>query len=257
MNIRPITQLFGKNSDKRGVMRIIEAFIAIMLIMTVMLVVITRERSGTNTASEIETIQRGALSLISGDDTLRSQILSGVLTGTSDKIKYLVPMGYNYSIRLCNITDVCGLNFTVQGEVYSEETLITANLTYKAPQPIKVKIFYWLGPYPPGNSPPNYSQPITTVFQCTDNSQCASGYCDPNTNMCVATTFLPLLTPFWTTPQKNTCGDPGCPVSYTTWYRYNLTITETTGKGSVYLAKRNRMFEWIIFPDNIRLPFLD
>jgi len=261
--------------NKKGWMRIIEAFIAILLIMTVMLVVIQRQRSGTNVASEIETRQKSILTLVSGDELLRSEILSGVLTKTSQKVDYLLPPSYNYSMRLCLISDICGLNFTIPGEVYSQETLITANLTYKSPVPIKLKLFFWRGPYPEGFFPPNYSEPITDIlpecvdecsiigmrtcadithnktcgefdsdsckewsmpFACGANKMCQNGDC---------VQAVPVVSVSFSTPVRHTLPEAkpsGCAATHDVWYYYDMTVSETTGISNAIFGSRLRCY---------------
>lgn len=150
--------LFMDRNNKKGWLRIVEAFIAIMLIMAVLLVVIQRQRVAMNSNEEIQVKQRDIINMIVRDDSLRSEILSWKATQTSEKVKYLVPAGYNYSIELCNYTEFCALNFTVPTTVYSDETIIVSNLTHYVPnEAVKIKLFFWRGSYPVGYSPRNYS----------------------------------------------------------------------------------------------------
>lgn len=235
--------------DKRGWMRIVEAFIAVMLIMTVMLVVIGNQRAGMNTVDEIQIKEKSILSLVTSDDTLRSEILSGLMSGTNDKVKQLVPVGYNYTIRLCTINDICGLNFTLPGDVYSEETLVVANLTYYNPgNAVKLKLFFWRGPYPPGASAPNYSQLITEVVP-NITTVCGDGICGSGETPfnCPSDCGLPsaVVSVSYTTPIRHTAPDvkpSGCAAAQDLWYYYNMTVQETTGKVSATFGSRKRCY---------------
>ena len=170
---------FKKRTNKHGWMRIIEAFIAIILIMTVMVVVIQRQRIGLNSVEEIQIKQRNIINLIARDDALRSEILSWTATQTNEKLKYLVPTGYNYSIELCNYNQMCSLNFTVPTAVFTEETIIISNLTYYIPNSgVKLKLFFWKGPFPAGQVPHNYSEPFPHEEPGVPIVYCPNSLCD-------------------------------------------------------------------------------
>lgn len=156
MEIKSI--LFINRNNKKGWLRIVEAFMAIILIMAVLLVIIQKQRVAINDTSEIQVKQRDIINMIVRDDSLRAEILSWKATQTNEKVKYLVPAGYNYSIELCNYTQFCALNFTVPTTVYSDETIIVSNLTHYVPnEAVKIKLFFWRGAFPAGSSPRNYS----------------------------------------------------------------------------------------------------
>ncbi len=153
----------GLIKNKQGWLRIVEAFISVMLIMGVVLVVVSKAQPKTSTADEIRRIQKYALDYVTNDETLRNQILSGNLMGVNDKLKSIIPGNLNYLIRVCNFNDVCSFTngskgIIVSTEVYSDEAPIFANLTYYDPaNPKKLKLFFWEGNYPADVTPPNYS----------------------------------------------------------------------------------------------------
>jgi hypothetical protein len=176
-----------RNQNKKAWMRIVEAFIAIILIMTVMLVVIQRQRLGSNSLEEIQIKQKNILNLVARDEVLRGELLSWQATQTNEKIKYLVPTGYNYSIELCRYNEICNLNFTVPADVFSDETLIVANLTHYIPdEAVKLKLFFWRGPFPEGQQPHNYSEPLYVPEpECTSSADCTSiQFCEIISHTC-------------------------------------------------------------------------
>ena len=127
--------------------------------MAVVIVLIQKQKTNLLSSSEeIQENQKNILKLVATNDQLRSEILAWKAEKTNEKIKPLVPQGYNYSIELCPFDEICSLNFSVPSSVYSEETLILANLTYyNASSAVKVKLFFWRGPFPAGFSQRNYS----------------------------------------------------------------------------------------------------
>ena len=160
---------FGLNSERRmnkkAMLRILEAFIGIMLILSVVLILMYQQRNDFSNQDEIARLQRDILNFISKDDALRGQILSNQLYGTDEKVKLLMPYGYQYYLKLCNYNDICSLGCYVKGEVYSYETLIVANLTYYVPeQAKKLKLFMWYGAWPDGCARSNYTRPGEIVL---------------------------------------------------------------------------------------------
>lgn len=157
--INLLSYLKFRIKSKNSWLRIVEAFIAIILIMTVMIIVIQKQRVGVNSIEEIKTKQQDILGVISKDEALRSELLSWKAEKTNEKVKYLIPQGYNYSIELCEYDDICSLNFTISTTLISDETLIVANLTHYSPdEAVKLKLFFWKGSFPAGQFPHNYSE---------------------------------------------------------------------------------------------------
>jgi hypothetical protein len=68
-----------------------------------------------------------------------------VLSSNTDNIESFVagriPSGFEYEIRICEVDDICGLDFYKE-EIYSSERIVSSNLTEFAPK--KLKIFMWL-----------------------------------------------------------------------------------------------------------------
>ena len=153
--------ILNLKNDKKAILRILEAFIAIMLILSVVLILMYRQRADFSNQDEIARLQRDILNFISKDDSMRGQILSDQLYGVDEKVKLLMPYGYKYYLKICNYKDICSLGCYVPSEVYSYETLIVANLTYYVPEESKkLKLFMWYGAWPSDCPVPNYTRPI-------------------------------------------------------------------------------------------------
>ncbi|MDP1729430.1 MAG: hypothetical protein Q8L27_04465, partial [archaeon] len=160
---------------------------------------------------EIGKLQRYTLDYVSNDNLLRGQVLGGYLGGVNDKLQPIIPGDYSYLIKTCpyNLTynDICSLGFIVPGEVYSDDTLLFANLTYYNPeQAVKLKIFIWPGEFPEGKSAPDYywNKPAST---CSDDCSAIG-----NTKCFNSTSF-------------QTCGDfngDGC-------YDWSSSVTACSG----------------------------
>jgi len=142
-----IKKINTKIEGKKGWIRIVEAFAAILLILTVVLLILSRQRSDNLRADEITKLERYVLDYVSEDDTLRAYALSGNALGIENGVKELIPTWLNYQIRTCYVNktyeDICAFDGIRPSEqVYANEVLIVANLTHYQ-NATKVKLFLW------------------------------------------------------------------------------------------------------------------
>lgn len=137
--------------NKRGWLRIVEAFMAIIIILGAVLVINQSIRApSTSAADEITRIERNILEFVRQDDNLRAEVLAGNLSGVEKITKIMTPAGFSYAVKNCTVNStynpICSLDFYPPGEVYAEDTLIVANLTYSITgEGKKLKIFMWKG----------------------------------------------------------------------------------------------------------------
>jgi hypothetical protein len=136
------------NRSKHGWIRIVEAFLAIMLIFGALLIIISQQSQQDNYKNEIVKLQKSIIDEISQDDSLRNEILSGNTSGTEKYVKNAVSENINFSVSICPYLEVCpnpvNYSYILDREVYSNEVLITANLTYfNDTNTKKLKLFFW------------------------------------------------------------------------------------------------------------------
>jgi hypothetical protein len=133
-----------KIKSKGAWLRILEAFVAVILIFSVLLFVFYKQEP-QKSDEEITKLQKNLLETISLDYSLRSQILSDNVSGVETKIKEVAPGWINYSVRICSPEDICAADISAEilstRDIYSSETLIMSNLTYFKDK--KLKIFFW------------------------------------------------------------------------------------------------------------------
>jgi hypothetical protein len=131
--------------NKRGWLKIFEAFLAVLLIMGFLLITLSRQDVGNNEASEIGKLQRSVLTSIDNDPILRNQVLINDTSGSIIFINKLKPVGFNYSLQVCNPLDICPLNTSsdiiANKQIYANSILITSNLTYYNQR--QLKLFFW------------------------------------------------------------------------------------------------------------------
>jgi len=149
----------GIMRNKKGWLRIVEAFMAIIIILGTVLVINQRAQAPANNDDEIRRLERNILDFVQQDDNLRSEVLSGNLLGVDNLVNVIVPSGFSYTLRNCTIDppDICNPQVYIPGGVVADDTIIVANLTYFNPSEAKkLKIFMWRGGWPEGTSKPEY-----------------------------------------------------------------------------------------------------
>ena len=126
--------------NKKGWIRIVEAFIAILIVASVLFVITSRVPIRDRT-EEIHETQRFVLEQIATNNTLRGEILEGNKDNSEIFIENNIPTHWNFTVEICEVDNICGMPFYVEEEVYADEILITSNLTKYSPK--KLKLFVW------------------------------------------------------------------------------------------------------------------
>jgi len=131
-----------KLENKRGFLRILEAFIAVIMLLTVLLVVVVQQQPADDGAeAEIRSLQRHILNVVNQDLDIRAEILNNDTSGVNNTIESLLPSVYNYSVRVCPLNEICSLGYFLDTDVFVDQTVISANLTEYDPK--LLKIFFW------------------------------------------------------------------------------------------------------------------
>ena len=124
--------------DRKAWIRILEVFLAILLIIGSMLLIISRKAPETDISDEIYQRQRQILDVISKNDSLRDDIIIGNNVKVDDTISKLVPNNWNFTTNICDINLNCpnliDADELYEKNVYATEVLITSNLTYYSPK---------------------------------------------------------------------------------------------------------------------------
>ncbi|MBM3247791.1 hypothetical protein FJZ17_04620 [Candidatus Pacearchaeota archaeon] len=131
--------------NKKAWLRIVEAFIAIMLILSTLLVLLSRQGSNSEVEKEINLLQSNILNSIGKDDYLREQILADDSSGVKAYVGNVTPSWINYSVKICQPLDVCPINVAPElldgKSIYSQNILITASITNADSK--QLKLFFW------------------------------------------------------------------------------------------------------------------
>jgi len=133
--------------DRKAWIRILEVFIAILLVMGTVLVILARSSSPPDISEVVYEKQRQIIDIISKNDSLRKDIIIGENLEVNNTISKMLPNHWSFSTSICGLDIVCpnpgGTEIYEQGfEIYSTEVIITSNLTQYSPK--KLRFFVWI-----------------------------------------------------------------------------------------------------------------
>lgn len=137
--------------NKSGLIRIIEAFVMILIITGLLLTVLNKGYlSKSDNSEKIYESEQTILRAIQLDDSLRNEILTlenlpvewnNFPTNVKNEITSETPISLECKAKICNLNDICILNEEIEKEIYAQKTIITASLTTYSPR--ELKIFCW------------------------------------------------------------------------------------------------------------------
>lgn len=136
-------------NNKRGWIRIVEAFIAVLLVAGVLLYVINQGYIGkTDISEQVYQVQLSVLREIELDNALREQVLEvtigeDVPEDIQNKINQRVPDYLECSSKICELDDICWGDVPIDKDVYAQAVAIAAQPDNYSPR--QLKIFCWTG----------------------------------------------------------------------------------------------------------------
>lgn len=141
--------------NKRGWIRIVEAFVSILLITGVLLIILDKNYIEKKDVSEkIYETELSMLREVQSDDNLRAEIvnLDGLPVKWDDenfpidvknKLISRTPNYLHCEANICELNDDCVLDKEISKDVYAKSVIITATLEKYSPR--QLKLFCWLG----------------------------------------------------------------------------------------------------------------
>ena len=141
---------------KRGWIRIVEAFIAILIISGISLVVIDKVYlKDDNLSSKIYDVEVSILREIELDSSMRKEILTlnkipvelkffdkVGLIDLKNKIIEKTPSYLDCNAKICGIGDICSLDEYLENEIFAQSVAITADSENYDPR--QLKLFCWM-----------------------------------------------------------------------------------------------------------------
>jgi len=136
--------------DRKALIRIIEAVIAVLLITSAFLIILSKQQSFSE--DEVHDRQRAILEFIIKDNDLREKAFNSDMDATSrDELKAFIsqvaPKSWKYSFNVCEINLVCPNLESVNPEIeiFSSETIITSPITSDIFETKRLRFFVWIG----------------------------------------------------------------------------------------------------------------
>jgi len=131
-----------QKKDIKAWLRIVEAFIAILIIIGVVLTILSKQSPGANISESVYEKQRNILNIISKNNGLRVYVLAGNNAEINNVIDDMIPVSWNYATEICELDSICNSASTPNDkEVYTTEVVITSTLTQYSPK--KLRFFVW------------------------------------------------------------------------------------------------------------------
>ena len=131
-----------KINDKRGWIRVLEVFLAILIVMGALLVGVSDLNSNQDSDIQIYEKQREILELINKNEGLRDDIIGGVNSNVNLFIEELIPNYWEFETKICKLKQNCSKPTAYYGDVYSTEIMIAASLRNNNPK--KLRFFVWM-----------------------------------------------------------------------------------------------------------------
>lgn len=131
---------------RRGILRILEASIAVLIIFTVIISFAMLRRQTTE--RDLSEMIAPLLEEAAKNNTLREEIISNSPNASENILKLVESRikepNLNYSVRICEISDVCGIEYPrgIPGNLYAGSRVISSSLTSGAGSK-RVSIFLW------------------------------------------------------------------------------------------------------------------
>ena len=126
--------------NKKGWIKIVEAFLAIVLLAGVILAVYNSQpRTISNT--EIQSIESSLIDEISENTLFRNDILDNKATNIESFIASRIPGNLGFAVKICSLEEICNVD-VYQKEIYAKERIISSTLQEYSPK--KLKIFIWM-----------------------------------------------------------------------------------------------------------------
>jgi hypothetical protein len=142
-----------KSKNKRGWVKLVEVFIAILLLAGVLFIISNKGSSDKKSFNEdISKKETAILRDIELNNTMRTEILNidsasfpiewddfgPGLQDVKDRILYLTPQNMNCEAKICLLNDICTFGGTLDKDIYAESVVISADLSTYSPRQLKL-----------------------------------------------------------------------------------------------------------------------
>jgi len=128
--------------NKKAWIRIVEAFIAILLVMGAILFIFVGQDQIPDISEDVHERQSQILDVIVKNETLRNDIIHEYKGRVDGILENMIPASWDFETKICDVDDLCNLDITPNDrDVYVAERLVTSSLTEYSPK--KIRFFVW------------------------------------------------------------------------------------------------------------------
>ncbi len=130
--------------NKKAWIRIVEAFIGIMIIMVGVLAILSKQPLKSDISEEVYEKQRQILEIIANNNDMREEIIDGGTNLADAYILKNIPETWGFKTNICEVDQVCNFDTPNDRDLYISETIISANLAnYPNEKSKKLVFFVW------------------------------------------------------------------------------------------------------------------
>ncbi len=130
-----------RRKNKKGWIRIVEAFLAVLIVMGAVVIIMARQPVQSSADNQIYERQTQILEIIRNNNSLRSNILDGKTYNVDDIIVAMIPSSWNFTTSICDINDICSANVPLGKDIYTKEIIISSNLTLYSTKKLRFSVW--------------------------------------------------------------------------------------------------------------------
>ena len=128
--------------NKRGLLKIVEVVIAIIILASVLLLVYSQKTERADISEYVSDLQNRILGDIALNDSLRIKVLDEDNDSITKFVNASMPDNFDFEVRICELeVQICRMTQSVDKDVYVEERVISSSLEDYSPK--KVRLFVW------------------------------------------------------------------------------------------------------------------
>lgn len=140
--------------NKKGWVKVVEAFFSILIIMGVVFLMINKTYSKSDVSEQVSEMEKSIIKNVQLNESLRAEILyadvpsnwsdfdSSGLLNVKDMIENEMLSSIDCEAKICFLEDKCFQDLNINKDVYAESVVIASDLnTYN---PRQFKIFCWV-----------------------------------------------------------------------------------------------------------------
>ena len=139
-------------SNKKAQIEVLEAFIAISLIMVIVLLILQQNSPQKESISEeVYSKEIGLLRAFQLNETYRADILNTIVPSywnessfpskIKEEIERKKPSSLDCRAKICEINEPCAIEEEIEKDIYMQSAFISANATTYSPK--ELKLFCW------------------------------------------------------------------------------------------------------------------